>query len=207
MANTKGQSVKDALVLEQWAIEKLVPYIKNPRKNDEQVDKMCASIKEFGFRIPIVAKSDGTVVDGHLRLKAAYKLGMKEVPVVLADNLTDAQVKQFRLLANRSANCADWDISLLAEELQDILSDGADLELTGFSETEIEDVLNSYDINFSGEDAPGIDETGFGRNGTRVKVVLTPEVIEVFEAAIAKTGKKNRYEAVKEICEVYLEKG
>ena len=74
---------------------------------------MCSAIKEFGFRIPVVARSDGTVVDGHLRLKAARQLGLSTVPVVLADELTDAQVKAFRLLANRSANWADWDDELL----------------------------------------------------------------------------------------------
>ena len=97
------------LKTESWPIERLVPYARNPRKNDEQVERMVAAIREFGFRIPVVAKSDGTVVDGHLRLKAARKLGLMEVPVALADELTDAQVKAFRLLANRSANWAAWE--------------------------------------------------------------------------------------------------
>ena len=70
---------------------------------------MASAIKEFGFRIPIVAKSDGGVVDGHLRLKAARKLGLADVPVALADELTDTQIKAFRLLANRSASWAEWD--------------------------------------------------------------------------------------------------
>lgn len=95
------------LNVEQWPIERLIPYARNPRKNDAQVDRMCAAIREFGFRIPIVAKSDGTVVDGHLRLKAAQKLGLKDVPVALADELSDVQVKAFRLLANQSANWAE----------------------------------------------------------------------------------------------------
>lgn len=90
------------LKVETWPIERLVEYARNPRKNDEQVERMKAAIKEFGFRIPVVAKSDGTLVDGHLRLKAARALGMTEVPVALADELTDTQVKAFRLLANQS---------------------------------------------------------------------------------------------------------
>ena len=77
------------LIVEMWPVERLVPYARNPRKNDEQVGKMAASIREFGFRIPIVAKSDGSVVDGHLRLKAALMLGLSEVPVALVDDLTD----------------------------------------------------------------------------------------------------------------------
>ncbi|MEG3640716.1 ParB N-terminal domain-containing protein [Magnetococcus sp. PR-3] len=78
------------LTLEQWPLERLVPYARNPRRNDDVVDQMCAAIREFGFRIPVVAKSDGTVVDGHLRLKAAKQLSLDTVPVVLADDLTSA---------------------------------------------------------------------------------------------------------------------
>jgi hypothetical protein len=74
-----------ALKVEQWPIDRLVDYARNPRKNDAHVDRMAGAIREFGFRIPICAKSDGTVVDGHLRLKAARKLGLTEVPVALAD--------------------------------------------------------------------------------------------------------------------------
>ncbi|MDV7394431.1 ParB N-terminal domain-containing protein, partial [Arthrospira platensis SPKY1] len=78
---------------EDWAITRLVEYARNPRKNDHAVDRVASAIREFGFKVPVVAKSDGTVVDGHLRLKAAKKLGMETVPVVLADDLTEAQVK------------------------------------------------------------------------------------------------------------------
>lgn len=79
------------LKVEQWPIDRLIPYARNPRKNDAQVDRMCAAILEFGFRIPIVARSDGSIVDGHLRLKAARKMGLKDVPVALADELSDCQ--------------------------------------------------------------------------------------------------------------------
>ena len=120
------------LNVEQWPIERLIPYARNPRKNDAQVDRMCAAIREFGFRIPIVAKSDGTVVDGHLRLKAAQKLGLKDVPVALADELSDVQVKAFRLLANQSANWAEWDNELLALELEELKLADFDTDLIGF---------------------------------------------------------------------------
>ena len=98
---------------------------------------MAAAIKEFGFRVPIIAKSDGLVVDGHLRLKAARKLGLAEVPVVLADDLTDAQVKAFRISVNRMAELAEWDNELLALELGELGELGFDLDLTGFGEGEI----------------------------------------------------------------------
>ena len=79
---------------------------------------MCASIREFGFKIPCLVRSDGEIVDGHLRLKAAHKLGITEVPVILCDEWTPAQVKAFRLLVNRSVTWAEWDDELLAQELQ-----------------------------------------------------------------------------------------
>ena len=120
------------LMVETWPVARLIPYARNPRKNDAAVDRMCAAIREFGFRIPVVARSDGTVVDGHLRLKAAQRLGLAEVPVALADDLSEAQIKAFRLLANRSAAWAEWDDELLALELQDLQGLDYDLALTGF---------------------------------------------------------------------------
>lgn len=119
-------------------MSRLVEYARNPRKNDEQIDRMVGAITEFGFRIPIVARSDGLIIDGHLRLKAAKKLGMTEVPVALADDLTEAQIKAFRLLANRSATWAQWDKDLLTLELLDLDGLGFDLNLTGFDPEELE---------------------------------------------------------------------
>lgn len=98
--------------IQNWPIDRLIPYARNPRKNDDVVDRMCASIREFGFKIPILARTTGEICDGHLRWKAAKKLRMSEVPVILCDEWTDAQVKAFRLLVNRSATWADWDDEL-----------------------------------------------------------------------------------------------
>lgn len=131
------------LKVEMWPIERCIPYCRNPRKNDEQVDRMASAIREFGFRIPIVAKSDGSLVDGHLRLKAAQKLGLKEVPVALADELTEAQVKAFRIAVNKSAELAEWDTSLLALEIEDLKELDFDLELTGFELPELEDIMGA----------------------------------------------------------------
>lgn len=128
--------------IKTFKTEDLIEYARNPRKNDDVIDKMVSCIKEFGFKIPIVAKSDGSVVDGHLRLKAARKLDMKEVPVVIADDLTDAQIKAFRLVANQSASWADWNDDLLKLELEDLKNLNFDLELTGFDLAEIESFLN-----------------------------------------------------------------
>jgi ParB-like chromosome segregation protein Spo0J len=126
--------------VQTWPIDKLVFYARNPRKNDAAVDRMCSSIREFGFKIPVLARSDGEVVDGHLRLKAARKLGSwpggdtSSIPVILCDEWTPAQVKAFRLMVNRSVAWADWDEELLALELQELNEAEFDLSLTKWAD-------------------------------------------------------------------------
>jgi DNA modification methylase len=158
------------LQLEDWPIGRLIEYERNPRKNDDVVDRMAQAIVEFGFRIPIVARSDGLVVDGHLRLKAARLLGLEKVPVVLADELSDAQIRAFRLLANQSANWAEWDEALLAAELQNLLADDFDLSLVGFSDAELDQLLafdagDEGDAGDVGEDIPEAPENPVSRPG------------------------------------------
>ncbi len=154
------------LTVETWPVDRLIPFARNPRKNDAVVARMCGAIKEFGFRIPIVAKSDGTVVDGHLRLKAAQRLGLADVPVALADDLSEAQIKAFRLLANRSAAWADWDDELLALEFQDLRDLGFDLGLTGFDPGEIAAFLGEPVVGLTDpDDVPAVPEHPVSRLG------------------------------------------
>jgi DNA modification methylase len=150
--------------IELWPIDKLIFYARNPRKNDSAVDRMCGSIREFGFKIPVLARSDGEVVDGHLRLKAARKLGITEVPVILCDEWTPAQVKAFRLMVNRSVTWADWDEELLALELQDIQAADFDLSLTGFDPGEIDGLLALEDEEIANA-TPPLPETPVSRLG------------------------------------------
>jgi DNA modification methylase len=131
--------------IEIWPIQKLVFYSKNRRKNDAAVDRMVASIQEYGFKIPVLARSSGEVVDGHLRLKAAKKLGISEIPVITCDEWSEAQVKAFRLMVNRSVSWAAWDDELLAQELADLKGLDFDLSLTGFDDREIDDFLADPD--------------------------------------------------------------
>src|SRR5450755_3591152 len=131
----------NASEVQYWQIERLVPYARNPRKNDAAVDRMAASIQEFGFKIPVLARSSGEVVDGHLRLKAARKLGMTEVPVILCDEWSPAQVRAFRLMVNRSVGWAEWDEELVGLELLELKDLDFDLDLTGFDQKEIDDLL------------------------------------------------------------------
>ena len=156
------------LALEQWPLERLVEYARNPRRNDDVVDRMCAVISEFGFRIPIVARSDGTVVDGHLRLKVAQRLALETVPVVLADDLSEAQIKAFRLLANRSANWAEWDDELLRLELEELREEDFDLDLTGFDLDEIDRLLQDTETaagNIDDDEVPEVPEEPVSKPG------------------------------------------
>lgn len=98
-------------------IEDLQPYENNPRINDNAVEAVAASIKEFGFKVPIIVDKNNVIVAGHTRLKAAQKLGLQEVPVIVADDLTEDQIKAFRLADNKVAEAAEWDFKLLEQEL------------------------------------------------------------------------------------------
>jgi hypothetical protein len=145
-----SQQASDSRV-ERWSIERFVPYARNPRKNDAAVDRMAASIQEFGFKIPVLVRSGGEVVDGHLRLKAAKKLGITEVPVILCDEWSEAQVKAFRLMVNRSVTWAEWDSELLGLELLELKGLDFDLDLTGFDSKEL-------DAYLAGVDTPGLTD-------------------------------------------------
>ena len=110
------------------SIDSIKPYENNPRDNDGGVDAVANSIKEFGWQQPIVVDKDNVIIVGHTRYKAARKLGMKEVPVVVANNLTPEQVKAYRLADNKTGELTDWDMSLLDDELGDI----ADIDMSDF---------------------------------------------------------------------------
>ncbi len=144
--------------IQTWPIDRLVLYARNPRKNDAAVDRMCASIREFGFKCPVLVRSDGQVIDGHLRLKAARKLEITEVPVILCDEWTAAQVKAFRLMVNRSVTWADWDEELLAVELGELRESDFDLSLTGFGVQEIDALLAIHD-DLNADTVPPVPDT------------------------------------------------
>ena len=158
-----GDSVLPRLRLEHWPVNRLKPYQRNPRKNDKAMEQMRASIRAYGFCVPLLATSDGTLVDGHLRLKSALAEGMTELPVVPCDGWTDAQVKAFRLMVNRSVSWADWDIELLAAEFGELQAEGFDLSLTGFDAREIDDF--TLHPNAAEDDVPPVPETPVSRPG------------------------------------------
>ena len=127
-------------------IDKIIPYERNPRKNDEAVDKVVLSLKEFGWQQPIVVDAEGVIVVGHTRWKAAKKLNYKTCPVIVASTLSPEQIKAYRIADNKSGEIATWDMDLLKMEVQDLIKADFDVELTGFDLEELE--LND-DVNYS----------------------------------------------------------
>lgn len=143
------------------SVEELIPYINNPRNNDNAVDAVASSIKNFGFKVPIVIDKDNEIINGHTRLKAAKKLGLEEVPCIVADDLTEQQIKAFRLADNKVSEIATWDFELLESELAEL----SDFDMSEFG----------FDISeFDNEDSQEVVEDNFE--------------IELPEESIAKYG-------------------
>lgn len=139
----------------QKNIEELKPYKNNPRHNDMAVDAVANSIKEFGFKVPIIIDKNDEIIAGHTRLKAAKQLGLEDVPCIIADDLSDEQIKAFRLADNKVAELAEWDFDSLKAELEEL--DGMDLDFDmadfGFEEfDDIDDVVeDEYEIDIPEE--------------------------------------------------------
>ncbi|HBP05888.1 MAG TPA: DNA modification methylase [Lentisphaeria bacterium] len=153
-------------------ITDIIPYDKNPRLNDGAVEAVANSIKEFGWRAPIVVDKDMVIICGHTRLKAAIQLGLEEVPVHIADNLTPEQVQAYRIADNRTGEIAEWDYSLLPVELKELQDSDFDLSLLGFDADELDKLLNGEEENVVAEGETDAD--------------AVPEVPEV---AVSKRGE------------------
>lgn len=138
--NTKKTNPADKV--EQWPIEKLVPYAKNSRTHsEEQVAQIAASIKEWGFTTAVLVDESGSIIAGHGRVMAARKLGMASLPVMVAKDWSDAQKRAYVIADNKLALNAGWDNDLLALELGELGDLGFDLELTGFTDEEIKALM------------------------------------------------------------------
>ena len=144
------------------SIEELKAYEKNPRHNEKAVDAVAASIKEFGFKVPVVIDKDGVIAAGHTRVAAAKKLGIKTVPCIVADDLTEEQIRAFRLADNKTAELAEWDEDLLAEELKML----EDIDMSQFGFDGLEEMLDETreatedDFNEDEEDIEPVTKTG-----------------------------------------------
>lgn len=146
------------------------PYINNPRNNDDAVPLVANSIREFGFKVPIIIDKDGEIVAGHTRYKAAKELGMEEVPCIVADDLNDEQIKTFRLADNKVAEASEWDFEILSSELCEII----DFNMSDFGfNVDMGDELEVNDSNF-------ISDTEITKSKT--KTITCPHCGETFKA-------------------------
>lgn len=150
--------------IEQWDIERPIPYARNARIiSDQAVAKVAASIKEYGWRQPIVVDADGVIIAGHTRLQAAQRLGLDKVPVHVAKDLSDQQVKAYRLADNRSGQESQWDNDLLRLELEEMdLDIGTLTDITAFDASELDALLGTPETMDEGDpdDTPEVDERG-----------------------------------------------
>ena len=144
--------MRNVMKIETINIEKLIPYARNPRNNDNAVDEVASSIKEFGFRQPIVVDTDMVIVAGHTRYLACKKLDIKTVPIHIADSLSPNQIKAFRIADNRVNQNSTWDYDLLKLEFDDLPD--VDKLLTGFSQEEMNSILNGWESDI---DLPSVD--------------------------------------------------
>lgn len=140
------------------------PYENNPRINDKAVEAVTKSIREFGFRQPIVVDSDGVIIAGHTRWKAALDMGLDKIPVHVA-NLTPEQVKAYRIADNKTGELADWDFDKLSVELADLSLDGFNLSMLGFSELELAKLMGNNIPLLNPDDAPDIPDVPASQRG------------------------------------------
>lgn len=143
----------------EMGVNEVIPYENNPRKNDEAVDKVALSISAFGFKVPIVIDENNVVVTGHTRLKAAKKLGLATVPCIKADDLTEEQIKAFRLADNKVGEFSTWDEEKLMQELEKL--EEIDMSLYGFNFPEDEEEEEEFDDTYTDKtNIPQYDITG-----------------------------------------------
>ena len=156
--------------IQELNIDDIKPYKNNPRKNDEAAKSVSESIKNFGFKNPIIVDEKNVVICGHTRLKAAKQLGLKKVPCVVASDLTPEQVKAYRLADNRTSEIADWDFDKLTQELKNIST--INMEDLGFSRFEINMAEDSEPMEF---DSSLINEFSRGEDNQlqRYRVIIT----------------------------------
>jgi len=150
-------------------LDKIIPYARNPRNNEAAVDKVAASIKEYGFRQPIVIDEEHVIIVGHTRFLAARRLGLEKVPVHIAKGLNEHQVKAYRIADNKTNEYAEWDEDLLGIELKELQDFDFDLDLTGFEEDELSSILDGVDLDVNNlakeDDAPPAEEETITKRG------------------------------------------
>lgn len=156
-------------------VNELIPYENNPRKNEHAVKFVANSIEEFGFKVPIIVDKDNVIIAGHTRLLAAKQLGMETVPCVVSDDLTEEQVKAFRIADNKTAEIASFDDELLKIELEDILDD-FDMTDFGFGDFEITILTNDFEPEPYDEEMIEQYENNSERILAKKRVIITYKI-------------------------------
>ena len=187
--------------------DKLIPYINNPRNNENAIDKVASSIQEFGFKVPIVVDKDNVVINGHTRLLASKKLGLEEVPCIIADDLSEAQIKAFRIADNKVSEYSTWDMELLQIELEALCEMGIDMEITGFNEIEcmemLEDIMpNTDDYDVDIDDYDDVSEGNLKADNMIISYFTEEEKAFLLELFREKNDGKKLFKA-EEIMERY----
>lgn len=168
--------------LELWPIDRPRPYSRNPRRiSDAAIAKVAASIKEFGFRQPLVVDGKGVIIVGHKRFLAAKRLKMTHIPVTIADDLPPAKIQAYRLADNRTADDGEWDEDLLIDELSALSDLGLTLDCTGFDPDELDELLNLDDDAAAPDDAADADYPVVARPGDRWS--LGPHALSIGDPA------------------------
>lgn len=181
--------------IETIDINKILPYINNPRKN-LNIDKVASSIKEFGFQQPIVVDKEFVIIVGHTRFEAAKKLGIEKVPVQIAD-LTKNQTKAYRIADNRLNQDANWDTKLLGLEFNDLLSENFDLDTLGFSNDELDNLLLKTDEESDIDLNEDIEIQEERINDIKmVQLFFNPENDILFKEAIEKISKRDNIDNI-----------
>ena len=185
--------------IQEIEIDKIIPYINNPRKN-LNVDKVASSIKEFGFQQPIVIDKTNTIVVGHTRYEAAKKLGINKVPVQIAD-LTDTQAKAYRIADNRLNQDASWDTKLLNIEFNDLLSKDYNLDSLGFTTDELDTLFlkssEDADIGLNENIEEDLDLTQETLSDVKmIQLFFNADNESKFREAINKISKENNIDNI-----------
>ena len=199
--------------IENADINTIKPYENNPRKlKDSAIEKVAMSLKEYGFRQPIVVDKDRIIVVGHTRYRASKKLGLKEVPITIADNLTPEKINAYRIADNRTAEESEWDYKLLQEEFSNLVDEKFNLELTGFNEDELKKYLameEDFEVDLpeiNDEDKQPLQQKTF---------TLHNEQYEIVQQALDYIKKQNiddsindnrNGNAITEICKLFYER-
>jgi len=194
-------------------INSIKPYENNPRKiSDVAIEKVAMSLKEYGFRQPIVVDKDRIIVVGHTRFRASKKIGLKEVPITIADNLTPEQINAYRIADNRTSQESEWDFSLLQQEFHNLLDLNFNLELTGFNDSELENYITfEKDIDIDLPFLNSADKEPF----QQISFILHDSQVEIVKNAVDYIKKQNiddsindnkNGNAITEICKLFYAK-